>query len=113
MNAGNPEISPDGGPGPAHAGVPRGTIHYWAAAREAAGVSAEPYAGSTLAQALDAAVAARGGAEAEQGRGLARVLARCAFVVDGIPASRRDPATVELTDGGTVEVLPPFAGGCR
>ncbi|HEY8729825.1 MAG TPA: hypothetical protein VIL94_09595, partial [Acidothermaceae bacterium] len=39
------------------------------------------------------------------------VLARCAFVVDGTPVSRRDPATVGLTNGGTIEVLPPFAGG--
>lgn len=113
MNGGNPEISSDDGGVPAAGAVPRGTIHYWAAAREAAGVAAEPYAAATLAQALDTAVASRGGTDDERGRALARVLTRCAFVVDGAPASRRDPATVLLTDGGIVEVLPPFAGGCR
>lgn len=84
-----------------------GTMRYWAAAREAAGVAEEPYVAATLAQALDAAIAAHGGA----GGRLARVLQRCAFVVDEIPVSRRDPATVGLKEGGSVEVLPPFAGG--
>ncbi len=84
-----------------------GTVRYWAAAREAAGAAEEPYAARTLAEALEAAVSRHGGPAGA----LARVLARCAFVVDGVPASRRDPAEVELSDGGTVEVLPPFAGG--
>jgi molybdopterin converting factor small subunit len=84
-----------------------GTLRYWAAAREAAGTPEEPYAEATLADALAAAVERHGGPE---GR-LARVLARCAFVVDGDPASRRDPASVALREGGTIEVLPPFAGG--
>ncbi|HVU91541.1 MAG TPA: MoaD/ThiS family protein [Jatrophihabitans sp.] len=84
-----------------------GTLRYWAAAREAAGVAEEPYSAATLAQALDAAIAAHGGPAGA----LARVLQRCAFVVDGDPVSRRDPATVQLTEGGAIEVLPPFAGG--
>ena len=84
-----------------------GTLRYWAAAREAAGVPEEPYAAATLAQALDAAITRHGG----PGGPLARVLQRCAFVVDGDPASRRDPAAVLLSEGGTIEVLPPFAGG--
>jgi sulfur-carrier protein len=79
-------------------------IRYWAAAREAAGCSEEPYIAETLSEALAAAVA-------RHGAGLARVLARCAFVVDETPVSRRDPTTVQLSDGGTIEVLPPFAGG--
>lgn len=83
---------------------PTGLIRYWAAAREAAGCSEEPYAAETLQQALAAA-------SARHGAGLAHVLARCAFVVDGTPVSRRDPATVLLAAGGTIEVLPPFAGG--
>jgi molybdopterin converting factor small subunit len=89
------------------AGVPVGTVRYWAAAREAAGLAEEPYAAATLADALADAIDAHGGGDGA----LARVLARCAFVVDGAPASRRDPATVELSDGGTIEILPPFAGG--
>ncbi len=89
------------------AGVPVGTMRYWAAAREAAGLAEEPYAAATLADALTDAIDAHGGGDGA----LARVLTRCAFVVDGAPASRRDPATVELSDGGTIEILPPFAGG--
>jgi sulfur-carrier protein len=102
VNAGNRGVSdPENENG---AELPTGVIRYWAAAREAAGCSEEPYAAETLARALLAAVA-------RHGEGLARVLARCAFVVDGTPVSRRDPATVQLVDGGTIEVLPPFAGG--
>ncbi len=81
-----------------------GTLRYWAAAREAAGTREERYAEPTLAAALAAAVERHGAA-------LRRVLDRCSFVVDGAPAGRRDPAEVALTDGGTVDVLPPFAGG--
>lgn len=94
VNAGNRAVSDS----------PTGLIRYWAAAREAAGCSEEPYVAETLEQALAAATA-------RHGPGLARVLARCAFVVDGTPVSRRDPSTVQLCDGGTIEVLPPFAGG--
>lgn len=84
-----------------------GTVRYWAAAREAAGVAEEPYEASTLAEAIEAAVSRHGGPAGA----LAKVLARCAYVVDGAPASRRAPAEVELSEGGCVEVLPPFAGG--
>ena len=99
MNARNPDAS----------GEPVGTVRYWAAAREAAGLAQEPYQARTLADALEAAITVHGGPDGP----LARVLARCAYVVDGSPASRRDPATVELTDGGTIEILPPFAGGAE
>jgi len=77
-----------------------GTIRYWAAARAAAGTSEEPYAGSTLGDILDDA-AGRHGEE------LRRVLGVASFLVDGVRCSR----TTALTDGMTVEVLPPFAGG--
>jgi molybdopterin synthase sulfur carrier subunit len=81
-----------------------GLIRYWAAARAAAGVAEEPYDATTLDQALTAAAAGRD-AEFE------RVLARSSFLIDGSPVGTRDPALVELADGATVEVLPPFAGG--
>jgi molybdopterin converting factor small subunit len=84
-----------------------GRLRYWAAAREAAGAAEEPFEAATLAQALEAAVARHGGADGQ----FARVLQRCAFVVDGDPVSRRDPTTVVLAQGSTIEVLPPFAGG--
>ncbi|MFZ4208498.1 MoaD/ThiS family protein [Streptomyces griseoincarnatus] len=80
------------------------TVRYWAAAKAAAGVAEEPYEADTLADAL-AAVRARHPGE------LARVLLRCSFLVDGDPVGKRAHETVRLADGGTVEVLPPFAGG--
>ncbi len=82
----------------------KGLIRYWAAAKAAAGVAEEPYDAATLAEALAAASAGRDDA-------FARVLARSSFLVDGTPVGARDPGAVELPEGATVEVLPPFAGG--
>jgi sulfur-carrier protein len=84
----------------------KGTIRYWAAARQAAGVGEEPYDAVTLAEALEAA-AARAGRDAEFGR----VVARSSFLIDGNPVGGRAHDGVTLPEGGTVEVLPPFAGG--
>ncbi|MFF2653791.1 MoaD/ThiS family protein [Streptomyces sp. NPDC058045] len=81
-----------------------GTIRYWAAAKSAAGTAEEPYDAEDLAQALDAARRRHPGE-------LVRVLLRCSFLVDGAPVGTRDHGTVRLAEGGTVEVLPPFAGG--
>ncbi len=82
----------------------RGTIRYWAAAKTAAGVAEEPYAADSLAEALS-------GVRAGHGDRLGAVLDRCSYVVDGAPVGGRSHSTVILSDGGTVEVLPPFAGG--
>jgi molybdopterin synthase sulfur carrier subunit len=82
----------------------KGLIRYWAAARTAAGVAEEPYDAATLEEALTAAAAGRG---AE----FARVIARSSYLIDGDPVGARDHASVDLPEGGTVEVLPPFAGG--
>jgi sulfur-carrier protein len=84
--------------------MPTGTIRYWAAAREAAGSAEEPYDAPTLAAALTAATT-------RHGDRLAAVLRRCSFIVDEIPVGARGHGAVELSEGGTVEVLPPFAGG--
>jgi molybdopterin converting factor small subunit len=81
-----------------------GTVRYWAAAKAAAGVAEEPYDAATLAQVLEAA------RERHPGE-LDRVLLRCSFLVDGNPVGTREHETVRLAEGGTVEVLPPFAGG--
>ncbi|SHN13907.1 MoaD/ThiS family protein [Actinacidiphila paucisporea] len=83
-----------------------GTIRYWAAAKAAAGTAEEPYRAATLADAL-AAARRRHAARPD----FARVLLRCSFLVDGHPVGTRDHAQVPLPDRGTVEVLPPFAGG--
>jgi molybdopterin synthase sulfur carrier subunit len=80
-----------------------GTIRYWAAAKAVAGIAEEPYAASTLAEVLVSARAAH--------PDLGKILDRSSYVVDGAPVGGRKHETVELTDGGTVEVLPPFAGG--
>ncbi|MCF3130540.1 MoaD/ThiS family protein [Streptomyces olivochromogenes] len=80
------------------------TVRYWAAAKAAAGVVEEPYDAATLAEALDAV------RERHPGE-LARVLLRCSFLIDGDPVGTRGHETVRLAEGGTVEVLPPFAGG--
>jgi molybdopterin converting factor small subunit len=82
----------------------KGVIRYWAAARSAAGVDEEPYDAGTLAQALDRARRAR---DTE----FSRVVARSSFLVDGDPVGTRPHNTVTLPEGGTIEVLPPFAGG--
>ncbi|AWT44055.1 MULTISPECIES: MoaD/ThiS family protein [Streptomyces] len=80
------------------------TVRYWAAAKAAAGVAEEPYDADTLADALSAVRAKHPGE-------LTRVLQRCSFLIDGDPVGTRGHETVRLTEGGTVEVLPPFAGG--
>ncbi|MEU3193776.1 MoaD/ThiS family protein [Streptomyces sp. NPDC006992] len=85
-----------------------GTIRYWAAAKAAAGTAEEPYEAGTLADAL------RSARETHAGRPeFARVLLRCSFLVDGDPVGTRTHDAVQLSEGGTVEVLPPFAGGAR
>jgi len=86
--------------------VSEGVIRYWAAAKAEAGTAEEPYRAATLAEALDAARQLH----ADRPR-FAQVLGLCSFLVDGAPVGTRDHATVELAQGGTVEVLPPFAGG--
>lgn len=82
----------------------QGTVRYWAAAREAAGRHEEPYDAATLAEALSVA-------GDRYGNRMGRLLERCQFIVDGEAVGRADPSGVLLSDGGTIEVLPPFAGG--
>ena len=82
----------------------RGTLRFWAAAKAAAGVAEEEYDATTLADAIVAA-------QTLHGEALIRVITRSTFVVDGAPVGGRAHDSVLLTEGGTVEVLPPFAGG--
>ncbi|MCW2900775.1 MAG: thiamine S protein [Streptosporangiaceae bacterium] len=82
----------------------KGTIRYWAAARQAAGVGEEPYDALTLAEALREA---RDRRDSDFGT----VVARSSFLVDGHPVGSRAHEGVTLPEGGTIEVLPPFAGG--
>ncbi|MFC8451858.1 MoaD/ThiS family protein [Kitasatospora sp. NPDC057223] len=83
-----------------------GTIRYWAAAKSEAGLAEEPYLAATLAEALAGARQRH----ADRPRFL-QVLGHSSFLVDSSPVGGRDHSAVALTEGGTVEVLPPFAGG--
>ncbi|WP_239460181.1 MoaD/ThiS family protein [Nocardioides daejeonensis] len=83
------------------------TVHYWAAAKAAAGVPEERLelpVEATLGD-LTALVRARHGVQLDQ------VLAVCSVLIDGAQAGSRDPGAAPLPDGATVEFLPPFAGG--
>ncbi|MFF2040266.1 MoaD/ThiS family protein [Kitasatospora sp. NPDC048239] len=91
---------------PADAARVSGTIRYWAAAKSEAGLAEEPYEAATLAEALAAARQRH----ADRPK-LVRLLGHCSYLVDGSPVGGRDHTTVALSQGGTVEVLPPFAGG--
>jgi sulfur-carrier protein len=85
------------------------TVRYWAAARAAAGVDADevPVSPSaTLADVLASALALH--AERPQ---LAAVVQVCSVLVGDRPVGSADPASVVVPAGGTVELLPPFAGG--
>lgn len=81
------------------------TMRYWAAAKDAAGVSEQSVTADTLAEAL-AAVTMSGDRTA-----LRAVIARSSFLVDAAPVGRRAAESVQLEDGNVIEVLPPFAGG--
>ena len=79
------------------------TVRYFAAARAAAGAESETLVvrpGTTVAELVERL--------AVRGTRLATVLSRCSYLCDGI-AVRDD--TTALQSGGTVDVLPPFAGG--
>ena len=76
------------------------TVRYWAAAKAAAGTAEEQLEAATLADLIERAGALHGDR-------LGAVLARCAFLIDGVRAHPDDV----LAGGVTVEALPPFAGG--
>lgn len=96
-----PAAPPTAGPtaGPTVATATTVTVRYWAAARAAAGTDSETRTGASVGEVVDAAVAAH--------PELARVAAVASFLLDGRSVGREEP----VPDGGTVEVLPPFAGG--
>ena len=75
------------------------TVRYWASARAVAGCDSEPFAGHTVGDVLVAAAAAH--------TGLSVVLGVSTILLDGRPVTAPEP----LTEGVTLEVLPPFAGG--
>jgi molybdopterin converting factor small subunit len=84
------------------------TVHYWAAARAAAGTGSDVFAVDgpvTLADVVRRVLAAHPGDRA------ARVVATCSVLVGDRPVGTRSPEDVVVRPGETVEFLPPFAGG--
>jgi molybdopterin converting factor small subunit len=83
-------------------------VHYWASARAAAGVETDalPVTGPiTLADVV------RRSAALHPGTRLPGVLEACSVLVGDQPVKSRDPESVQVQPGSTVEFLPPFAGG--
>ncbi len=76
-------------------------VRLFAGAAEAAGAAVTRVQARTAGELRTALVAAHGAA-------LAEVLPRCALLADGV---RLDGDAAPLVAGGTVDVLPPFAGG--
>lgn len=87
-------------------------LRYFAAARAARGERSETIAvpaGATIGDALARVVSATPARSDSAPRDtLPAVLDRCSFLVNAISAS--DAGQV-LSDGDTIDVLPPFAGG--
>ena len=84
-------------------------VHYWAAARAAAGVESDRVPvgeGTTLDVLLDAV------RDLHRDRPkLKDVVSVCSVLVGDRPVGAADPTDVVLRPGDTVELLPPFAGG--
>jgi molybdopterin converting factor small subunit len=81
-------------------------VRYWAAARAAAGRDTDEVTGETLAEVLDAVRSLH----ADKAK-FAQVVGVCSVLVGERPVGSRDPETVRIGAGETVELLPPFAGG--
>jgi molybdopterin synthase sulfur carrier subunit len=83
-------------------------VHYWAAARSAAGVAGDELAVDgpiSLEEVVRRALALHPGTR------LPDVLKVCSTLVGDRPVGSADPAAVVVDPGSTVEFLPPFAGG--
>ncbi len=83
-------------------------VHYWAAARAAAGTAADliDVRGQISLTEVRAHAAAL-----HPGTRLGAVLDVCSVLVGERPVSAQDPDQVLVGPGDTVEFLPPFAGG--
>lgn len=82
------------------------TVHYWAAARSAAGTAEEHVPAGSLADLL-AEISLR---HRDRDR-FDDVIATCSILVGDTPVGAREPSSISLHAGDTVEFLPPFAGG--
>jgi hypothetical protein len=83
-------------------------VHYWAAAKSAAGVAGDdlPVDGPiSLTEVVRRAVALHPDTR------LGDVLKSCSALLGDRPVTAEDPDAVLVAPGSTVEFLPPFAGG--
>ncbi|MBK4149474.1 MoaD/ThiS family protein [Corynebacterium macginleyi] len=84
------------------------TVHYFAAARAAAGVASEQVkAPTTLGQLIDQLAKDHTGTT-DAGMSMKEVLERCNFLIDGAGNTQADSP---LQGATRIDVLPPFAGG--
>jgi molybdopterin converting factor small subunit len=83
-------------------------VHYWAAAKAAAGVASDELPVSapiSLGEVVARAAALHPGSR------LPDVLKSCSALVGDQPVSSKNPDDVLVSPGSSVEFLPPFAGG--
>jgi sulfur-carrier protein len=80
------------------------SLHYWAAARAAAGVADEEIEARSVAEALQSACDERSDPHFDM------VIKASSVLIDGLTAHQEDLERL-LTAPVRVEVLPPFAGG--
>jgi molybdopterin converting factor small subunit len=84
------------------------TVRYWASARAEAGVESDDLAVSATLSLSDVV---RRAAALHPDTRLPVVLEACSVLVGDQPVKSRDPDSVLVDPGQTVEFLPPFAGG--
>jgi sulfur-carrier protein len=84
----------------------RVTVRYWAAARQAAGVTEDQVSARTVGEALAHIRAIH----AHQPR-FEAVLGVSSLLLGSSPVGLRDVNQLAIRPGEVVEVLPPFAGG--
>ncbi|GAB3944304.1 MoaD/ThiS family protein [Corynebacterium tapiri] len=82
-------------------------IHYFAAARAAAGCASETVTPPATLKELLVALAAAHSGTTDSGLSLGEIFHRCTFLADGTRVEREH----DLTGVSRIDVLPPFAGG--
>ncbi|TIC79516.1 MoaD/ThiS family protein [Nocardioides sp. GY 10127] len=84
------------------------TVRYWAGAKAAAGTDRDVLVTDSSLTVAD--VVARA-VDLHPDSRLGEVVKACSVLVDEQPLGTRDPTSVEVLPGQSVELLPPFAGG--
>ena len=99
-------MTPESGPAPQSETTV--TVRYWAAARSAAGVDQDVFevdGPTSLADVVRRVLAAHPGDR------LPDVIGVCSVLLGDRPVGGRDPESVMVDPGSSLEFLPPFAGG--